>query len=140
MPSLLESVEKNSAWKEKGADTGHLIAIIGIGLDPAKRAMKRIDNLITLLADGMSSAEEDAVIVIKVDEMCRELLKNNLEPFKWCTFDLYVPDDDVMISPQAKLVTHSLLIGNSNLFVDSFGRATFLLQRTMDEIHDWFDD
>ena len=140
MPSLLESVEKNSAWKEKGADTGHLIAIIGIGLDPAKRAEKRIDNLITMLADGTSPAEEDAVIVIKVDQMCRELLKNNLEQFKWCTFDLYVPDDDVMISPQAKLVTHSLLIGNSNLFVDSFGRATFLLQRTMDEIRDWFDD
>ena len=105
MPSLLESVAKNSVWREKGADTGLLEAIIGIGLDPAKRAKERIDNLITLLADGTSPADEDPIIVIKVDQMCRELLKKNLEPFEWCTFDLYVPDDDVMISPQAKLVT-----------------------------------
>jgi len=105
MPSLLESVEKNSVWREKGADTGHLIAIIDIGLDPTKEAEKRIDNLITMIANGNSPADEDAVIVIKVDQMCRELLKNNLEPFKWCKFDLYVSDDDLVIPPQAKLVT-----------------------------------
>ena len=139
MPSLLESVEKNSAWREKGADTGHLIAIIGIGLDPTKEAKERIDNLITMIANGTSPADKDAVIIIKVDQMCRELLKNNLEPFKWCTFDLYVSDDDLVIPPQAKLVT-LYLISIYNLFVDSFGRATFLLQRTMDEIRDWFDD
>ena len=104
MPSMLESVAKNSVWREKGANAGLLEAIIGIGLDPTKEAEKRIDNLTTLLGDGTSPADEDAVIVIKVDQMCRELLKNNLEPFKWCKFDLYVSDDDLVIPSQAKLV------------------------------------
>ena len=105
MPSLLESVAKNSAWREKGAETGHLEAIIGIGLDPTKRAEKRIEDLLTLLANEQFPANEDPVIIIKMDQMCRESLKKNIEPFKWCTFVQYVPEKDLFIPPQAKLVT-----------------------------------